>query len=184
VQQEVDALAGYVAAARAGDAAAGDALLRELRPSLLRYATARLGSRERAEDVTQETCLALVTALPRYEDRGVPFAAFAFRVAHNKIADAHREAVRRPLELVRELPDAADGAPGPEDHVERGERVGLAKRLLAVLPDHQRDVLLLRVAAGLSAQETADVLGTTPGAVRVTQHRALTKLRQLAGSGA
>jgi RNA polymerase sigma-70 factor (ECF subfamily) len=50
--------------------------------------------------------------------------------------------------------------------------------LLDVLPDKQRDIVLLRVVVGLSAEETAEAVGSTPGAVRVAQHRALARLRK------
>ncbi|MDQ3528217.1 MAG: RNA polymerase subunit sigma, partial [Actinomycetota bacterium] len=53
--------------------------------------------------------------------------------------------------------------------------------LLDELPGHQRELLVLRVAVGLTARETADALGMTPGAVRVAQHRALNRLRDLTG---
>jgi len=55
-----------------------------------------------------------------------------------------------------------------------------ARRLLARLPENQRELLLLRVVSGLSAEETGNVLGMSPGAVRVAQHRALARLRQMA----
>jgi RNA polymerase sigma-70 factor (ECF subfamily) len=62
----------------------------------------------------------------------------------------------------------------------RGIEASRARRLLARLPAGQRRLLLLRVVTGLSAEETGYVLDMTPGAVRVAQHRALARLRQLA----
>lgn len=175
-----DVLAPLVRAARGGDRAAMEELLRRLRGPLLRYCTARLGSRERGEDVTQEVCLAIMAGLPRYQERGLPFTAFAFRVAQRRVVDAYRSEARRPVHLMAEPPEVADDAEGPQEHVERVERIGVARGLLARLPDAQRDIVLLRVAGGLSAAETASVVGSTAGAVRVMQHRALTRLRQLA----
>jgi RNA polymerase sigma-70 factor (ECF subfamily) len=179
---EPDPYAPYLDAARSGDRDAADALLRELRPPILRYCLARLGP-DRADDVTQEVCLSVLTALERYEDRGLPFAAFAFRIAQRRVADAHRSAGRSRDDLVADVPDTAtDDAPGPHEVAETREQVAVARRLLDELPDTQRDVVLLRVAAGLSAQETADALGLTAGNVRVLQHRALNKLRDLAAA--
>ena len=54
--------------------------------------------------------------------------------------------------------------------------------LLKVLPDKQREIVVLRVVVGLSAEETADAVGSTPGAVRVAQHRALSRLRKTLGA--
>ena len=55
-------------------------------------------------------------------------------------------------------------------------------RLLHTLPDKQREILILRVVVGLSAEETAEAVGSTPGAVRVAQHRALGRLRKVLAS--
>jgi RNA polymerase sigma-70 factor (ECF subfamily) len=60
-------------------------------------------------------------------------------------------------------------------HGELSERMA---QLLRILPAKQREILLLRVVVGLSAEETADAVGSTPGAVRVAQHRALARLRK------
>ncbi|HVU74723.1 MAG TPA: sigma-70 family RNA polymerase sigma factor [Mycobacteriales bacterium] len=181
-QGDADPYAHHLDAARAGDPDAVNSLLRALRPPILRYCLARLGP-DRADDVTQEVCLSVLTSLERYEDRGLPFGAFAFRIAQRRVADAHRSAGRSRDDLVPDVPDtAADAAPGPHELAETREQVGIARKLLAELPDTQREVVLLRVAAGLSAQETADALGLTAGNVRVLQHRALNKLRDLAAA--
>lgn len=60
----------------------------------------------------------------------------------------------------------------------QGELSGRMAQLLRVLPAKQREILLLRVVVGLSAEETAEAVGSTPGAVRVAQHRALARLRK------
>jgi RNA polymerase sigma-70 factor (ECF subfamily) len=85
---------------------------------------------------------------------------------------------------VADLPDCADGAPGPEDLAMRAADADRARALVDLLPEPQRELILLRVAAGLSAEETGAVLGMSAGAVRVAQHRALAKLRGLAAGGA
>jgi RNA polymerase sigma-70 factor (ECF subfamily) len=165
-------------AQRGSDTAVGD-LLGQVRPAVLRYALARVGRRDVAEDVTQEVCLAVLTGLSRYEDTGRPFRSYVFAIAAHKVADAHRAAYRTvPTDV---LPDGADDAPGPEEAAVRGDDARHALALLGLLPEDQRELLLLRVAAGLSAEETGGVLGMSPGAVRVAQHRALARLRDLAG---
>ncbi len=170
-----------------GDREAIGEILTQVRPSLVRYCRARLGrahgSYEAADDVAQEVLLAVLTALPRYRDEGRPFAAFVYGVAAHKVADYHRAAVRRPMP-VAEVPESADVALGPEDLAIRAADADTARALVDLLPEPQRELILLRVAAGLSAEETGAVLGMTAGAVRVAQHRALAKLRTLAGGGA
>jgi len=166
---------------------ATDELLRQLRPAIVRYCRARLtraGCHHQSEDdVAQEVCLALLSALPRYIDTGVPFGAFVFGIAAHKVADAARRAAHPSAAIpMPDLPDRPDGRPGPEEAVLRGIDASRARGLLARLPDGQRRLLLLRVVTGLSAEETGYVLDMTPGAVRVAQHRALARLRALAAT--
>ncbi|GAA3874636.1 sigma-70 family RNA polymerase sigma factor [Saccharothrix violaceirubra] len=167
-----------IAAAVGGDRRAIERVLAWIRPVVMRYCRGRLGGNAQAcDDVAQEVCLALLRALPGYRDQGRPFLAFVYGIAAHKVADAHRSAARNRAEPVAELPDAAGTDAGPEQLALRGELSDDMNRLLAVLPAKQREVLVLRVVVGLSAEETAAAVDSTPGAVRVAQHRALTKLR-------
>ncbi|WP_067657952.1 sigma factor [Nocardia harenae] len=100
-----------------------------------------------ADAVATGICADLLTALPRFRESGGSFLAFAYRIASRTVADVLR---RR-------------GASSPEP--------------LGELPESQREVLVLRLVLGLSADETARALHTTIGVVRVTQHRALDTLR-------
>ncbi len=171
-----------VEAAVRGDRRAVEALLAEIRPVIVKYCRARVGHGQRssasAEDVAQEVCLAVLKALPNYREQGRPFLAFVYGIAAHKVADAHRASARNRAESVPELPDSAGVEPGPELRALQGELSERMGRLLTVLPDRQREILVLRVVLGLSAEETAAAVGSTPGAVRVAQHRALTRLRK------
>src|SRR4051795_9001978 len=165
-----------------GDPGAIESLLGELRPMVVRYCRARLGrvsgQYHIADDVAQEVCIAVLSALPRYRDMGRPFASFVFGIASHKVADALRSSVRSAVPT-QDLPDGPDEGPGPEETVVRYIEAQHARRLLSRLPDTQRELLILRVVSGLSAEETGNVLGMSPGAVRVAQHRALARLRQM-----
>lgn len=176
-------LGGLAALATQGDTSARDALLVNVRTMVHRYCRARLGrlpgSEHAADDVAQEVCLAVLSALPRYRDEGRPFEAFVFGIAAHKVADAQRAAVRAAVPT-DEMPDEPDLGPGPEDHALRSSDAALVRSLLDRLPPTQRELLILRVAVGLSAEETGSALGMSPGAVRVAQHRALARLRVLA----
>ncbi|MFF5234547.1 RNA polymerase sigma factor ShbA [Dactylosporangium sp. NPDC000521] len=162
------------------------ALLARLRPGIVRYCRARLGrvggAYTTADDIAQEVCLALLRAMPKYRDQGRPFTAFVYGIAAHKVADAQRAAVRdagtAPLDTLADRPDAA---PGPE---QRALSTDLARRLsglLAQLPEPQREILVLRVAVGLPADEVGAIVGMSAPAVRVAQSRALARLRTLAG---
>jgi len=171
-----------VLAAR-GQPAAIEALLEQIRPMVVRYCRARLGQISGhyhiADDVAQEVCIAVVSALPRYRDMGRPFASFVFGIASHKVADAMRNAARLAIPT-EDLPDGPDDRPGPEETVVAYIEAERARALLARLPVHQRELLVLRVLTGLSAEETGHALGMSPGAVRVAQHRALARLREIA----
>nr|WP_156004164.1 sigma-70 family RNA polymerase sigma factor [Streptomonospora sp. PA3] len=166
-----------------GDDGAVDSLIREVRPMVLRYCRAKLsrvsGYVHYSDDVAQEVCIALLAALPRYEDKGRPFAAFVFKIASHKVADALRRSTRAdvPTDAV---PDCPDSDPGPEESAVRTAEAERARALLDELPEPQRRLLVMRVIAGLSADETGHALGMSPGAVRVAQHRALARLRKVA----
>ena len=166
-----------------GQPAAIDMLLRQIRPMVVRYCRARLGlisgHYHAADDVAQEVCIAVLSALPRYQDIGRPFASFVFGIASHKVADAKRSAARLAIPT-EDLPDGPDDRPGPEETAVAYLEAERARSLLARLPVHQRELLVLRVLSGLSAEETGHALGMSAGAVRVAQHRALARLRAIA----
>jgi RNA polymerase sigma-70 factor (ECF subfamily) len=129
--------------------------------------------------VAQEVCIAVLSALPRYQDMGRPFASFVFGIASHKVADAMRSAARLAVPT-EDLPDGPDPRPGPEETAVAYLEAEHARALLAKLPVNQRELLVLRVLTGLSAEETGHALGMSAGAVRVAQHRALARLRAIA----
>ncbi|MEU4803329.1 sigma-70 family RNA polymerase sigma factor [Actinosynnema sp. NPDC023587] len=181
-----EALDDEVRRAVGGDRLAIASLLATIRPLVVRYCRARVGRQERsytsADDVAQEVCLAVLTALPSYKDHGRPFLAFVYGIAAHKVADAHRSALRNRAEPVSEVPDAPSDEDGPEQSALRAELSRHVAALLKVLPDKQQEILLLRVVVGMTAEQTAAVVGSSPGAVRVAQHRALSRLRKEVGT--
>ncbi|GFG73027.1 sigma-70 family RNA polymerase sigma factor [Mycobacterium botniense] len=174
-------LDAVVADAVAGNRDALRQVLETIRPIVVRYCRARIGTAERsgvsADDVAQEVCLATITALPRYRDQGRPFLAFVYGIAAHKVADAHRAAGRELAYPADCVPEALSADPGPEQLAIEADRITRMNELLDALPAKQREILILRIVVGLNAEETASVLGTTPGAVRVAQHRALARLK-------
>ena len=120
----------------------------------------------------------MLRGLPGYRFEGRPFLAFVHAVAAHKVIDTHRAASRIRRLSDADLPDLEDHSEGPEQSAVRAELSAELRRLLDELPEAQREILVLRVALGLSAGETAAMVGSTAGAVRVTQHRGLARLRQ------
>jgi RNA polymerase sigma-70 factor, ECF subfamily len=174
---------GSVSAAVEGDPKAVNAILTYIRPLVVKYCRARVGRQERsfgsADDVAQEVCLAVLKALPTYRDQGRPFLAFVYGIAAHKVADAHRAVARNRADPMLEVPDMPETAAGPEQLAMQGDLSRRMKDLLDVLPEKQREIVVLRTVVGLSAEETAEAVGSTPGAVRVAQHRALARLRKI-----
>ncbi len=171
--------------ARDGDRDATAALLERVRALAHRYCRARLATypagQQMADDVAQDVCIAVLSALPRYRPQGRPFEAFVHRIAARKVADAQRHVARadRPTD---DVPDDVDGRPTPEEEALNAADLKLAVGMLEELPEKLREVVVLRVAAGMSAEETGRSLGMSAGAVRVAQHRALSRLRQMAAA--
>jgi RNA polymerase sigma-70 factor (ECF subfamily) len=167
-----------------GDPAATSTLFELIRPGVVRYCRAHLGrtggSYTTADDVAQEALLAVLSALPRFRDQGRPFVAFAYGIAAHKIADAQRAAGRHLAAPVATVPDHPDGRPGPEQQAVESDQARRLSRLLRHLPDLSREIVVLRVAVGLSAEEVGVMLGMSAGAVRVAQSRALAQLRTVA----
>ncbi|WP_323379388.1 sigma-70 family RNA polymerase sigma factor [Streptomyces durbertensis] len=184
----VSAIGTLVRRAAEGDEQATHDLLAHVHPLALRYCRTRLSrlpgdARHFVDDLAQEVCLAVLCALPRYRDTGKPFDAFVVAIAQHKIADLQRAAMRRPGSTAvpsDEMPEQPDDSLGPEERALLSSDTEWAKKLLASLPENQRELILLRVAVGLTAEETGQMLGMSPGAVRVAQHRALSRLRALA----
>jgi len=166
-----------------GDRVGLEQLLARVHPLIVRFCRARVSSGHRSmatgDDIAQEVCMAVMSALPTYRRDSRPFLAFVCGIAAHKVIDAHRAAARSPLHPVAEVPEAPTTEPDPEDTAMAGAAAESMTDLMDVLPGQQREILLLRVGVGLSAEETADALGMTAGAVRVAQHRALAKLRQI-----
>ena len=111
---------GLIVAAVRGDRRARDELLALIQPLVLRYCRGKMGRQESvlgsADDVAQEVCVAVVSALGSYQPAGLSFRAFVYGIAAHKVADAFRAIGRNRAEPVAELPDVAVAANGPEQH--------------------------------------------------------------------
>jgi RNA polymerase sigma-70 factor, ECF subfamily len=172
-------------AAASGDLRARDRFVELIKQPVLRYCRARIGPMVRlhsAEDVAQEVFIAAVEALPRYRPSDIPAMAFVYGIARNKVADALRSTGRDRSDPTDDVPDMIASGIEPEAGAVRSSEIMQLRAMLALLPESHREVLVLRIAMQFSAEETAAAVGSTPGAVRVTQHRALQKLRAMAAA--
>jgi RNA polymerase sigma-70 factor (ECF subfamily) len=171
-----------VTMAAEGDRMALDRLIELIRVPVVRYCRARLGAAtgmQTAEDVAQDVLIAVCDSVRRYRPGESPAMSFVYGIARNKVADAFRAAGRERAEPTDRIPDSVADVLGPEASAIRSGDIEDLRALLEKLPTMLREVLVLRVAMQFSAIETARTVGSTPGAVRVAQHRALAKLRTM-----
>jgi RNA polymerase sigma-70 factor, ECF subfamily len=166
-----------LAAARSGDEQAFAVLWRALHPSLLRYL--RVLAPYIADDVASEVWLQVVRGLPGFAGDESGFKAWLFTIARNKVTDSARQAARRPIEISDD--DVVVAVATDDTAAAALERFDTqaALALIAQLPPDQAEIVMLRVVAGLEVADVARVVRKSPGAVRVTSHRALHKLRDL-----
>lgn len=137
------------------------------------YVLRRVRDRCEAQDLTSEVFHQALAGIQRYEPRGIPFAAWLYRIASNKISD-HCERLSRE----RGLPAPTESE---EPDYEEIERQALLFRTVRELPDDQRRVIELRFVSQLSIREVAQALDRTEGAVKQLQLRALQNLRTRMG---
>ncbi len=187
---------------RQGNTAARDALLARHRSRLRKMVAwrldRRLGGRVDPSDVVQEVLDEATRKLKRYlREQPLPFLPWLRQLAWEHLVTLHRRHVRaKNRSVLREepgvlgLPDESaaelasrlvDSASGPLQHLLRQELRQRVRAALARLPEHDREVLVLRNLEELSVADTAQVLGISQGAVKVRHLRALRRLRALLG---
>ena len=143
------------------------------------FVARRVGDRDKAEDLTSEIFHKALASLKTYEWRGLPFAAWLFRIAANAIADHFKRAAREDQPATRELRNSADpaGEPAGKPEQEAAENSARLFRLVDRLPAEQKRVIFQRFVEQRSIKEIAQQLGRSEGAVKQLQFRAIEKLR-------
>ena len=146
-----------------------------------RYLRTRTATGDDAADLTQQVFLQALAAMPGYQDHGLPFAAWLFRIARNVAIDAHRR--RRPMVDWEALPESRHPvAPGdPEAEALRRDDLANLRRLLDGLDPEERDVVTLHFVGGLSQREIALVLRMSQSTVQRRLARALQTLKERYG---
>ena len=168
--------AALVQAAKAGDATAFGELYERYRDAIYRFCLSRTGTSHDAEDLTADVFVKALQSIDRWQDRGLPFAAFLYRIARNAAIDRSRT-LKQPLSV-----DGLLQEPASKQNVELEATFAVEKSILlaalAKLKSEHRDVVVMRFIEGYSALEVAAMLGKTEGAIRTLQHRALERLRK------
>lgn len=173
--------AALVKRAADGDADAFGALYLRHLDAIYRYVRFRVGNARDAEDLTEQVFLKAWEALPNYRQRGLPFASWLYRIAHNTVVDFHRRPSPEVPLAAADHPVAGSGSQGPgalETVIQESEVTALADAIRK-LPEEQQQVIVLRFIEGLSHAEVARIINKSQGACRVIQHRALSALHRL-----
>ena len=150
-------------------------------PSLRRLASAYEADPAGREDLVQEICLAIWTALPRFRGDS-SLRTFVFRIAHNQAIKHIARAASCRGEDLTAAAELIDRAPDPEANAARTERAGRLHQAIRALAPVHREVLSL-LLEGLSAREIGQVLGTTENSVAIRLTRARGALRALLVTG-
>jgi RNA polymerase sigma-70 factor (ECF subfamily) len=165
-----DEIARAVSRAKEGDREALRYLYTVYADAVYGYVRSVVRDDYEAEDVTQQVFMKIMTVLPRYEARDVPFTAWILRVARNVAVDFLRQRRAIPTEEIYGADETYDEA--------NSQRLMLLQEALGCLPKEQRDVVILRHIVGLSPGEIAERLGKSEYAVHGLHHRGRQRLKK------
>ncbi len=142
------------------------------------YIYHRVGNASEAEDLTARVFYRVLKALPRYVDRGAPFASWLYRIAHNLVANFHRDQSRKPTLPLDEVMVMSKPRETPEQAVEWRDTERLLRHVIDCLHEDRRELLHLKFGEGLSNAQIGEAMGRTEGAVKSLYHRTLLNLRE------
>ncbi|HEY4506125.1 MAG TPA: sigma-70 family RNA polymerase sigma factor [Candidatus Paceibacterota bacterium] len=164
--------------AREGDESAFGILYEEYFAPIYRFVYFQVRHKETAEDLTQSVFLKAMEAVPSYEDKGVPFVAWLYRIARNAVIDHWK----KKREVLVESPEITfegilDLEPRPDEKMGQKIRGDYVRELLLDLSEDQREIVILCFVEELSYAETSKITGKSEEAIRALKHRALKALR-------
>ena len=173
MQQEEESLIQW---AKQGDQKAFAQLYEEHFDRIYRYVALRIGDRIEAEDMTQQVFLKALKSISSFKWKGVPFAAWLFRIAHNQVVDYLRKKKKQPAALFDESLVISDSNPQlmAEHSLDIEQLLSATKRLT----EAQREVISLRFTGGLPIAQVAKIMSKSQGAVKALQHSAIVALRK------
>ncbi len=146
-------------------------------PKIYNYAFLQMGDIHAAEDLAADVMLKMIESIRSYSFRGLPFGAWVFRIARNRLIDVHRRRKRRgEVDLSEKL---ASTLANPQSMAERALERGQLQIALKHLTDEQRQVIVLKFIEGFDNRSIGRIMGRSEGAIKSLQHRALGSLRRL-----
>ncbi|GAB4448186.1 MAG: sigma-70 family RNA polymerase sigma factor [Anaerolineales bacterium] len=144
---------------------------------IFNYVYYRTGNLHDAEDLTARVFQRAMNHIHNYTDRGIPFSAWLYRIAHNLVANWHRDRSRKqeiPLDDVPILPSRGDH---PEKNLVRSQEQEALLKLIRRLPAERQHLLILKFVENLSNAEIGAIMGRSEGAIKSLYHRTLLALR-------
>ena len=145
---------------------------------IFNYVYYRTGNHHDAEDLTAKTFQRAMKHIARYEQRGVPFSAWLYRIAHNVVANWHRDRSRRKVIALDELALYHQRRQSPEGFVEEDEERRDLLKVIWRLPADRQQLLILKFVEGISNEEIGQIMGRSEGAIKSLYHRTLLALRK------
>jgi RNA polymerase sigma-70 factor (ECF subfamily) len=144
---------------------------------IFNYVYYRTGNLHDAEDLTARVFQRAMNHIKNYTDRGVPFSAWLYRIAHNLVANWHRDRSRKqeiPLDDLPILPTKGDH---PERNLVRSQEQEALLRMIRKLPPERQNLLILKFVENMSNAEIGAIMSRSEGAVKSLYHRTLLALR-------
>ncbi len=142
------------------------------------YVYYRTGNVADAEDLTAKIFVRAMKHIPRYQDKGVPFSAWLYRIAHNLVANWHRDNSRRQMIALDDITHWHVGDESPEFATQLMEDKALLLAAIRRLPADRQELLILKFVERLSNAEIGDIMGRSEGAIKSLYHRTLLSLRE------
>ena len=144
---------------------------------IFNYIYYRTGNVHDAEDLTARVFQRAMKHIPNYQDRGVPFSAWLYRIAHNLVANWHRDRSRKKEIAITEMMSLPARNEHPETTLLRTEKQDALLRLIRTLPSDRQQLLILKFVEGYSNVEIGKIMNRSEGAVKSLYHRTLLALR-------
>ncbi len=148
---------------------------------IFNYVYYRTGNLHDAEDLTARVFQRAMNHIHNYTDRGVPFSAWLYRIAHNLVANWHRDRSRRQEIPLSDLPVVQSKEDRPESTLVRSQEQDALLRLIRQLPSERQTLLILKFVENMSNAEIGQIMGRSEGAVKSLYHRTLLALRDQLG---
>ena len=142
------------------------------------YIYYRTGNHHDAEDLTARVFQRALRHVANFEDKGVPFTAWLYRIAHNLVANWHRDRSRRPVVPLDKHVAVSEVGEHPESEAIAGEEQVQLLQAVRTLPDDRQQLLILKFVERMSNAEIGEVMGRTEGAIKSLYHRTLNTLRE------